>query len=92
MSPRGGERLEKCIPGKSICNKDSTSSGSEHMRTSSAVHHGKRKLHEKDPHCSGEGTLQLFVPAKNLLSRPQLKEMGHSISSAQTTARTNYSN
>ena len=44
--------------------------------------------HEQICCCSAEGTFQLFLLAKNLLSRPPLKKMGPVFDPAKTTART----
>ena len=84
----GGEVREKHNPEMSVCNGDSTSGRCRRTQTQSTVLRVIRISHEQICCCSVEGTFQLFVLAKNLLSRPPLKKMGPVFDPAKTTART----
>ena len=75
----GGKELNKFIPGKSVCNRDSTTSRCGHIGKQSRVYRFVRKSHERIYRCLAEGTHSVFVLTKNILSRPPVKEIGHSL-------------
>ena len=81
----GGEVREKYNPEMSVCNGDSTSGRCRRTQTWSTVLRVIRISHEQICCCSVEGTFQLIVLAKNLLSRPPLKKMGPVFDPAKTT-------
>ena len=84
----GGEGREKHNPEMSVCNGDSTSSRCRRLKRRAQYSVLSEYHMNKSAAASVDGTFQLFVLAKNLLSRPPLKKMGPVFDPAKTTART----